>query len=97
MAQQKIKKQISNPSHSSELKRLNRIKGQVNGIERMIEDKRYCPEIIIQIKAARSALKSLEANIIEGHMNHCVQQAVQSKNPAVIQNKIDEILKLFKN
>jgi CsoR family transcriptional regulator, copper-sensing transcriptional repressor len=90
------KEKVIHPNHSSELKRLSRIKGQVAGIERMIQDQRYCPEIIIQIKAVRSALKSLEANIIEGHMNHCVKQAIRSKNPTVAQRKIDEILKLFK-
>ena len=82
--------------HSSELRRLSRIKGQVEGVERMIVEHRYCPDIIIQIKAIRSALRSLEANIIEGHMKHCVKDAIKSKNPAVIQEKIDEILMLMK-
>lgn len=82
--------------HSSELKRLSRIKGQVEGVERMIQDKRYCPEIVHQIKAARSALKMLELSIIEGHMKHCVKMAVASKNSEVIQEKMDEILLLLK-
>lgn len=82
--------------HSSELRRLSRIKGQVEGVERMIVEHRYCPDIIIQIKAIRSALRSLEANIIEGHMKHCVKDAIKSKDPAVIQEKIDEILMLMK-
>ena len=82
--------------HSSELKRLSRIKGQVEGIERMILDQRYCPDIIHQIKAVRSALKSLEINIIEGHMNHCVKAAVTSRNNEVIKVKMEEILLLLK-
>ena len=82
--------------HSSELKRLSRIKGQVEGVERMIQDQRYCPEIVHQIKAARSALKMLELSIIEGHMKHCVKTAVASKNSEVIQEKMDEILLLLK-
>ena len=82
--------------HSVELKRINRIKGQVEGIERMITDKRYCPEIVIQIKAIRSALKSLEANIIEGHILHCVKDAIKSKDSTVVQEKLDEIISLFK-
>ncbi len=82
--------------HSSELRRLSRIKGQVEGVERMILQKRYCLDIITQIKAIRSALRSLEANIIEGHMSHCVRDAIKSKDPAVVQEKIQEILMLVK-
>lgn len=82
--------------HSAELKRLSRIKGQVEGVERMIEDRRYCPEIVHQIKAIRSALKSLEACIVEGHMRHCVKQAIASKDAFVVQEKIEEIILLLK-
>lgn len=82
--------------HSSELKRLSRIKGQVEGIERMIHDKRYCPDIVMQIKAIRSALRSLEANIIEGHMRHCVKAAIKSKDPIIVQEKLEEIVLLMK-
>jgi DNA-binding FrmR family transcriptional regulator len=96
MATKKIAKKNAPPDYRLELKRLNRIKGQVEGIERMIIDKRYCPDIVIQIKAARSALKSLEATIIDGHMGHCVKQAIQSRDPIIVQKKLDEILNLFK-
>ncbi len=82
--------------HTGELRRLSRIKGQVEGIERMIQDRRYCPEIVHQIKAARSALKALEVSIIEGHMKHCVKAAIASRNKDVIQEKMEEILMLLK-
>lgn len=82
--------------HSAELKRLNRVKGQIEGVERMIVERRYCPEIVQQIKAARSALKSLEASIIEGHMRHCVKQAIASRDAFVVQQKIEEIILLVK-
>lgn len=82
--------------HSGELKRLSRIKGQVEGIERMIKDQRYCPDIVHQIKAIRSALKSLESSIIEGHMKHCVLQAIASKDSIIVGKKIDEIILLLK-
>lgn len=82
--------------HASELKRLSRIKGQVEGVERMILEKRYCPEIIYQIKAVRSALRSLEANIIEGHMLHCVKAAIKSRDSQTIQEKLEEIVTLIK-
>ena len=82
--------------HSSELRRLSRIKGQVEGVERMIHEKRYCPEIIIQIKAIRSALRSLEANIVEGHMRHCVTTAIKSRDQMVVNEKLEEILLIMK-
>ena len=62
----------------------------------MVLEKRYCPEIVIQIKAVRSALRSLEANIVEGHMRHCVKTAFKSKNQDVVQEKLEEILLLMK-
>lgn len=102
--QKNIKEKTSNKKahvheahgHSSELRRLSRIKGQVEGIERMINEHRYCPEIVHQIKAVRSALKSVEISIIEGHMKHCVKAAVASRNNDVIQEKMEEILMLLK-
>lgn len=82
--------------HSAELKRLSRIKGQVEGVERMIQEKRYCPDIVTQIKAVRSALRSLEANIVEGHMRHCVKAAMKSRDPQIVNEKLEEILNLMK-
>jgi CsoR family transcriptional regulator, copper-sensing transcriptional repressor len=82
--------------HSAELKRLSRIKGQVEGVERMINERRYCPEIVQQIKAIRSALKSLEASVVEGHMRHCVKEAIASRDAFVVQEKIEEIILLVK-
>ncbi len=82
--------------HTAELRRLSRIKGQVEGIERMIQEQRYCPDIVHQIKAARAALRGLEVSIIEGHMQHCVKAAVASRNSDVIQEKMEEILILLR-
>lgn len=82
--------------HTAELKRLSRIKGQVEGVERMIVDHRYCPEIVQQIKAIRSALKGLEASVIEGHMRSCVKEAIASRDAYVAQEKIEEIIFLLK-
>lgn len=81
--------------HTPQLKRLRRVRGQIDGIERMIQDRRYCPEIVMQIKAARSALRSLQSIITEGHMRHCVKQAIASGEPVVVQSKIEEILELL--
>ncbi len=82
--------------HSPELKRISRVKGQLDGVERMILDRRYCPEIVIQIKAVRSALRSLECSIVEGHMHHCVKAAMKSKDPKIINEKLEEIVLLMR-
>lgn len=82
--------------HSAELRRLSRIKGQVDGIERMIIDRKYCPEIIVQIKSIRSALKGLEFSIAEGHIRHCVKAAIKSRDTGVAEEKLEEILSLMK-
>ena len=86
----------THPDYSKEMNRLNRIGGQVEGVKKMVTERRYCPEIVQQIKAARSALKSLEASIIEGHMRHCVKQAIASRDPFIVQEKIEEIILLVK-
>lgn len=85
-----------NPCHKNEITKLNRIGGQVEGIKRMVEDGRYCPEILAQLKAIRSAIRSIEANVLETHLQHCVTDAITSGNKEEAQIKIDEIKTLFK-
>jgi DNA-binding FrmR family transcriptional regulator len=82
--------------HSAELNRLNRIKGQIDGIDKMIRENRYCPDIVIQIKAIRSALRSLEANIVESHIKHCVTTAIKSRDQKTINKKLEEVLLIIK-
>lgn len=83
-----------NPDHSEELFRLNRIAGQVDGIKKMIEGNRYCLDIISQISAARAALKAVELNILERHLNVCMAKAMENDGDKT--QKIQEIVKLFK-
>ena len=83
------------PSHKDELNRLNRIAGQIAGIQKMIDDGRYCLDIIMQINAVRAALKSVENNILERHLNSCVMNALQQTQEERCQ-KVKEILDLFK-
>ncbi|MBY0315372.1 MAG: metal-sensitive transcriptional regulator [Bdellovibrionales bacterium] len=85
----------SNPDHSNDIARLNRILGQVEGIKKMIEDKRYCVDILTQTKAVGSAIKGLEASILERHLQHCVSSAIEAKNKNESQKKIEELLDLF--
>ncbi len=82
------------PNHSENLPRLNRISGQIDGIKKMIEEERYCVDIVNQIKAVRSALKSVEKNILSKHIKHCV--AASFKASVIEQeHKIDELIRLF--
>lgn len=84
------------PCHASDLPRLNRISGQIDGVKKMIEDGRYCPDIITQLKAIRSALKSVEANMLERHLAGCVTNAIKSGSKKEQAEKINEIKELFK-
>jgi CsoR family transcriptional regulator, copper-sensing transcriptional repressor len=84
------------PGHMSDLPRVNRIAGQLAGIKKMIEEHRHCPEILTQLRAIRSALKGLEASILERHLNHCLTDSLNAGNKKDIQDKIDELKDVFK-
>ena len=62
----------------------------------MIDERRYCPEILTQVQAASSALKSLASAILGSHLQHCVKDAMESKNQSETNKKIEEIIDLFK-
>ena len=74
------------------VKRLHRIEGQVRGIERMVEDDRYCIDILTQISAVNTALESLAFKILDGHVRHCVAGALQSGDEADAATKTEELL-----
>ena len=90
-----MSKDHASPSHKNQISRLNRISGQIEGVKRMIKDNRYCPDILTQTKAVRSALKSLEASILVEHLNCCVTNAFDSGNKREQEKKIEELKKLF--
>jgi DNA-binding FrmR family transcriptional regulator len=73
-------------------KRLHRIEGQVRGIERMVEDDRYCIDILTQIAAVNTALESLAFRVLDGHVNHCVADALSSGDPKAAAQKSQELL-----
>lgn len=83
------------PDHSKEINRLNRISGQVEGVKKMIEDRRYCPDIMIQLKAISSAVKSVEGVILKSHLESCVKDAFLAENQEHKDKKIEELLSLF--
>lgn len=91
----KKKQMKSYPDHASELSRINRIMGQLEGIKRMIEEKRYCPEILVQTRAIGAALRSLETAILDKHLHCCVITAIQSGNRKESDGKMKELLELF--
>jgi len=74
------------------VKRLHRIEGQVRGIERMLEDDRYCIDILTQISATTTALESLAFRILDGHVRHCVAGALASGDPEAANEKSQELL-----
>jgi DNA-binding FrmR family transcriptional regulator len=74
------------------IKRLHRIEGQVRGIERMVEDDRYCIDIITQISAVNTALESLAFKVLDEHVRHCVAGALASGDPAEAGRKSEELL-----
>ena len=82
--------------HKGQLTRVNKIEGQVRGVKKMIEDEKYCVDILTQIKAARSALKSLELSVLEGHLNHCLLSAIEADSKQDALEKVEEILDLLK-
>ena len=85
----------SHPDHSIHISRLKRVKGQIEGIERMIIDKRYCPDIIVQLRAAASAMKSIEAEVFKTHLKNCVKQAFIDSDPYKSDEKVLEVIKLI--
>jgi DNA-binding FrmR family transcriptional regulator len=74
------------------VKRLHRIEGQVRGLERMVEEDRYCIDILTQIGAVTTALESLAFRILDGHVQHCVAGALASGDPAEARAKSEELL-----
>jgi DNA-binding FrmR family transcriptional regulator len=74
------------------IERLHRIEGQVRGIERMLEDDRYCVDILTQLGAVSRAVESLAFEILDDHVNHCVTGAIASGNEGEATAKAEELL-----
>jgi DNA-binding FrmR family transcriptional regulator len=73
-------------------KRLSRIEGQVKGVAKMINDDRYCIDIVRQIQATKSALKSVEGIILSDHLDTCVETALKSDNIEQRREKVQELV-----
>jgi DNA-binding FrmR family transcriptional regulator len=83
---------MSNPKL---LTRLRRIEGQVRGVAHMVEEGRYCIDILNQIQAVKAALKRAEEEVLKGHAAHCVAHAIKSGNAKDQTRKFDELVELF--
>jgi DNA-binding FrmR family transcriptional regulator len=84
-----------NPDHQDNIVALKRIEGQVRGVQRMVEDREYCIDILNQIHAVKGALSSVEEKILQKHFRHCVTTAIMGSSEKEKQQKLDEILKLI--
>jgi len=86
---------MSNRKHDASVRRLKRIEGQVRGIIRMLEEDRYCIEVLQQIQAVRAALGKVEGLVLKGHAASCVEEAIRSGNPEEQSRKFSELVDLF--
>jgi CsoR family transcriptional regulator, copper-sensing transcriptional repressor len=74
------------------IKRLHRIEGQVRGIERMVDEERYCVDILTQIAAVSTALETVSVKLLEDHVRHCVGEALAAGDSAVAAEKSEDLL-----
>ena len=82
------------PSHKEQLASLKRIEGQVRGVIKMIEDGKYCIDILNQIKAVRKSIASVEGKILKTHLEECVKSSLKGEKG--FENKVEEIIKVLK-
>lgn len=75
---------------------LKRVEGQVRGVQKMVEEDRYCIDIVTQIEAARAALARVESDLLRRHMQHCVHKAMTSRNVAEQDRVIEELVDVFR-
>ncbi len=89
----KHKKKVRSPEDKKAIDiRLNRIIGQLNGVKKMVEDDRYCDDLLVQLAAVYKATKGLAAYIFEEHLNSCIVESIKSGDVGVV----NEIIDLFK-
>jgi DNA-binding FrmR family transcriptional regulator len=82
--------------HADLIRRLRRIEGQVRGLQKMVDEGRYCVDILTQIDAATAALARVQDRVLESHLDHCVTDALESGDRAAGLEKVDEVVMLLK-
>jgi len=85
---------VKDISHQNQIPNLRRIEGQIKGIQTMVEENQYCIDILNQIKAAKSALSSVENKILNKHIEECIENSLSSDNQ--LDDKIEELMKVLK-
>ncbi|PWE18900.1 transcriptional regulator [Marinicauda salina] len=81
--------------HKATLDRLKRIEGQVRGVSAMVAEDRYCIDILTQLSAIKSALASVEREVLKNHARHCLESAIASGDPADQREKFEELVALL--
>ena len=87
---------MTHPSHKSQLDRLRRINGQVAGLQKMVEEERYCADILTQLRAVQAALRRVEQEVLQSHIEHCVAGAVESGSHRERDAKLGELFEILK-
>lgn len=96
MMQMEVKMAEQLTTHGQELIRLRRIEGQIRGVQKMIEEKRYCVDILTQLSSIVGAIKGVEDNILERHLKGCVQHSFLKGKKEDKSRKIDEVIEVLK-
>jgi DNA-binding FrmR family transcriptional regulator len=86
---------VQKETKASCLKRLGRIEGQVRGLARMVEDDRYCIDVVTQIAAVRAALRRVEEEVLQDHVSHCVEHAIRSGDTKEQRKKVNELMEVL--
>ena len=83
------------PDKPALLNRLKRVEGQIRGVTRMIEEDRYCIEVLTQIQAVRAALKRVESEMLKTHLGHCIESAIIAGDVDGQRRKAEELVQLL--
>jgi len=83
------------PNRKALLTRLKRVEGQVRGVAAMIEDERYCIDVLTQLRAVKAALARVETLMLQDHLNHCIEHAIVSGNAGEQRKKAAELIELL--
>jgi CsoR family transcriptional regulator, copper-sensing transcriptional repressor len=86
---------IHGPVREDATRRLKRIEGQVRGLQRMVDEGRYCPDILTQLASVHAALRGVGKLLMRNHLQHCVTDALRSGDPAAAERTYDEVTDLM--
>jgi CsoR family transcriptional regulator, copper-sensing transcriptional repressor len=86
---------MRDPVKKSTTARLRRIEGQVRGIQRMVDEDRYCIDVLNQVEAVKAALKKVEDEILKDHIEHCVEHAIASGDAKDQRRKVAELVQVL--